>query len=247
MYTEKLEKIGLNKSQSKIYSTLLNNGELKGSEIAKETKISRQLTYKVLDELIDINLVKKNDKDGSVATFEITHPVNLEKLLIKKENEIKKSQEELKLVINNLTSDYNLISGEPGVKVFEGVDGIKKVLEDSLKTKGEILTYADVEPLIRHIKELNDDYVQKRLKLGIKKRALVLDTEFARKYMKENYKGKVTDTRFISNDEIPPFSAFVEIYDDKISYITFNNQKLIGIIIQNSEIAKINKYLFEFA
>lgn len=247
MYTEKLEKIGLNKSQSDIYSLLLHTGKLKGSEITAQVSISRQLVYKVLDELMEMQLVKKNDTKGSAATFEITHPNHLEKLLHKKEEAIKKAQQELDLVINNLTSDYNLISGQPGVQVFEGEEGVKKVLEDSLKTQGEILTYADVEPIITHMSKLNDDYVATRTKRGIQKRALVLNTPFARKYMQNHSSRKITDTRFLSNDNTPPFSAFVEIYDDKVSYVTFEDGKLIGIIIQNTSIAEMNKYLFEFA
>jgi sugar-specific transcriptional regulator TrmB len=196
--------------------------------------------------LIKLNLIEK-DETNSVAKFKVNHPSNLENLLNKKEEEIQTAKKELNLVIKNLTSDYNLLFGKPGVQVFEGEEGVKKVLEDSLKTKDEILTYADVEPIVTKIKKINDDYVKKRLKLGIKKRAMVLNTPFAQKYMKENYTGKITDTRFLSNGDTIPFSAFVEIYDDKIAYITFENDKLIGIIIQNPEIAKINKYLFEFA
>ena len=240
-------KIGLSESQAKIYSLLITTGKLKGSEIAKEIKISRQLTYKLLDELINLNIVIKEDIQGSASTFSASHPSKLESLLNKKEVEIKKAQNELSLTIENLTSDYNLLSGQPGVQVFEGEAGVKKVLEDSLKTKGEILTYADVEQVINSISKINDDYVKTRTKLGIKKRALVLDTEFARRYMEKNSSRKVTDTRFLSNKDTIPFSAFVEIYDDKVSYITFKNGNLIGIIIQNESIAEMNKYLFEFA
>ncbi len=247
LYLDELKKLGLSDKEAEIYLILSEATELKGSEIDKKSKYSRQTVYSTLENLIKLNLVEKNEKKGQVAKFKITHPSKLQNLLNKKEEEFKQTKNSLTLVIKNLISDFNLISGQPGVQVFEGEEGVRKVLNDSLKTKGEILTYADVEPVIKYIKNINDEYVKKRLKLKIKKRALVLDTEFARKYMKENYSGKITDTRFLNNGEIMPFSAFVEIYDDKISYITFENDNLIGIIIQNKPIADINKYLFEFA
>lgn len=245
MYSNKLTKIGLNNSQSMVYSLLISQGELKGSDIAEKLPISRQLVYKTLDELSSMNLVEKKDLQ-KISTFSTTHPSNLESLIRKQELSLKNSKKELDLAIDDLTSKYNLFYGKPGVQVFEGKEGVKKVLEDSLKTKSEILTFADVEPLITKLEKINNEYVEKRTKLKIKKRALVLDTLYARKYMKK-YSGKIRDTRYISNEDTPPFNSFVEIYDDKISYITFDNDRLIGIIIQNKAISDMNRYLFEFA
>jgi sugar-specific transcriptional regulator TrmB len=245
-YSKKIEEIGLTSPQAEIYSILIKNPGQKGSEILKESSFSKQTVYSSLEELEKLDLVKRKENE-KVSKFLPSHPSKLLEILENKRKQTEQAAHSLDSIIKDMVSDYNLFSGQPGVQVFEGEDGVKKVLEDSLKTKGEILTYADVEPIVTKIKEINEDYVKKRLKLGIKKRALVLNTPFAQKYMKENYTGKITDTRFLSNGDTIPFSAFVEIYDDKIAYITFENDKLIGIIIQNPEIAKINKYLFEFA
>ena len=57
MESEKLEKIGLSKSESQIYLRLLEIGSCKAGRLAKETKYNRTTIYKVLESLIQKGLV----------------------------------------------------------------------------------------------------------------------------------------------------------------------------------------------
>ncbi|HYC34512.1 MAG TPA: hypothetical protein VEC13_02155, partial [Candidatus Paceibacterota bacterium] len=145
-------------------------------------------------------------------------------------------------VMSQMVSSFNLISGKPNVQFFEGEEGIKEVLNDSLQSSEEILTYLDIEALMTTLPKENEWYVSQRAKLGIKKRGLVLDSPFNRKFLRDYHK-EITDTRFLSCSGVP-FNTIMQIYDNKVSYITISNTIRIGVIIEDPNIYTMHKFLF---
>jgi hypothetical protein len=116
---------------------------------------------------------------------------------------------------------------------------------DSLAASEEILTYADLEAIAKYIPDLNAEYSAIREDQDVKKRGLVIDSPEARKFLK-SYDGEVTGTKLItSTDSVVPFQTIMQIYDNKVSYITLTNEYLVGIIITDQFIANTHKYLFE--
>jgi len=144
-----------------------------------------------------------------------------------------------------LSSLFNLSVGKPGVQFYEGEDGVWEVLMDSLTASEEILTYADLEAIEKYIPALNAEYSTLREEKNVKKRGLVIDSPIARRFL-SSYDGSVTHTKLISAKEhVPPFHTIMQIYDNKVSYITLTDDYLIGIIITDQHIANTHKYLFE--
>lgn len=244
-YTQELTGVGLDYQQATLYELLLSEGTLKAGAIAKKTPFKRGLVYKTLDELVSLGLVEKKEPPKQVATFTAVHPNALTDIINKELQQKKSAQTILTNHMGDLASLYNLANGKPGVEFYEGKEGIEHVLNDTLAKPGEIYTYADIEAVDLYIKEINAAYAKKRMKIGIQKKALILDTPYAQKLMKSYYKG-VTDTRLISNEDAPPFQSVMEIYNGKIAYITFENNLLVGMIVQDKAIFKMHKYLFEF-
>ncbi len=168
MYEQFLTQTGLTKEQATVYQNLIKEGFLLARKIALNTGLKRGLVYKTLEQLVDMGLVEKREDLGKIAIFHATHPSKLKELLGKREQELKTAETSLQGIMNQLVSDYNLFSGKPNVQFFEGVEGIKKVLEDSLSTQTEIYTYADVESIEKYISTINKEYVTKREKFNIK-------------------------------------------------------------------------------
>lgn len=244
-FTQQLVRTGIDYQQAVLYEILLTEGTLKAGALAKKAPFKRGLVYKTLDELIMLNLVEKKEPPNKVATFTAVHPSALSQLIDAQLKEKESAQKTLIQHMGDLASLYNLANGKPGVEFFEGKEGVEKVLNDTLNQTGEIYTYADIEAVDNNIKSINHAYVAKRESLGIPKKALILDTPFARKIMKD-YHARVTTTRLISNEDAPPFRSVMEIYNGKIAYITFEKDLLVGMIIQDEAIYKMHKYLFEF-
>lgn len=237
-----LIKIGLSEGEALVYGYLLENGESTAGQIIKKLPLKRGLVYNILKNMVQNGLVQQFEKN-KVANFRLEHPSKLQNLIQKKFQETSQTQEILKNILPLLASQYTLVHHRPTVHYFEGLEGIEKVLEDSLTSKTEILSYADIESINKYIAGINKSYVKKREKLGIKKRGILLDTSFTRKFLKDYYT-TITETRLIKSDA-PPFHSIMQIYDNKVSYITLCEEAIIGVIIENHDIYDMHRYLFD--
>lgn len=248
-YTKEISDTGLSKEQAIVYEVLLKLGESQASKIARAipstTSLSRPLVYKVLEELIELDLAEKHAPDKKVATFVPKHPISISKVIDKEKERIEQTKKQFLVTSGKLSSLFNLSVGKPGVQFYEGKEGVWEVLMDSLTATEEILTYADLQAIAKYIPDLNAEYSTMREDQDIKKRGLVVDSPEARKFLK-SYDGKVTGTKLINATEsMSDFQTIMQIYDNKVSYITLTNEYLVGIIITDQFIADTHKYLFE--
>ncbi len=237
-----LEQLGLDSNQITVYNYLLQNGPSKARTITKNTRLSRGLVYHALDDLIKSKLVEKNDPKGAVATFTPLHPSALKGVVDNKLHQITNIKNHLDSEIGSFISMYNLTNNKPGIEFYEGIKGVEKVIYDTLTSKTTIYTYADMEKVEKHIKKINDEYAQKRDKIDLKKKVLLVDSEYTHNLLK-GYKKTNLDIRFVKNAS--HFATVMQIYDNKVSYVTLSDEKMIGIIIQDKNIYEMHKVLFE--
>jgi sugar-specific transcriptional regulator TrmB len=242
MYKDIFTQIGLSDNEAIVYEFLIKNGEVTAGDIIKKTPLKRGVVYNALENLRKKGAISKKTKN-KVSYFTPQHPERLRKYAEEKENEIKKAERNLEANMPKLISDFNLVSGQPGIRIYEGREGLVKVLNDSLNSKTEILTYAQIKGMEKYLGRDNDKYVRKRKELKIKKRGIVADTPYARKYLK-NYDRSVTEIRLIDGKKYPIYLE-MEIYDGKVSFLTFSEKKLIGVIIENKEIYESQRSIFE--
>ncbi len=242
MWNEYLTQIGLTEDQAKIYGLLLELGAITARKITQKTGLKRGLTYKVLDQLIKLGLAEKNEKQGNIAIFTPSHPSALQELSGKRKTEMENAEKALKTVIGQMSSAYNLTSGKPNVQFFEGAEGLRQVSFDALEgSHSEILEYIDNESVVKYVENLNKEYVSERKKRGIKKRMLCIDTPFARERIKK-FDPAVTEARITH----ARFSSVVmQIYGNKVSTVTLEQDRMIGIIVEDKNIANMNRAIFE--
>lgn len=243
MYEQFLTQIGLTKEQSLIYEALLKNGYLTAGKIAHSINVKRGLVYKNLDELVELGLIEKKDKPGEVARFSPLHPDGLKKIIDEKNKKINIAKNSLESVFGQMLSEYNLLSGKPNVRFYEGKEGMREVLDDSLYSKTEIYSFADLETIEKFIPDVNKDYVAKRKKFDIKKRGILPDTPFNREVLSK-YDMDVTDAKLVKLN-VPIFETIMQIYDNKISYLTLREAHMVGIIIEDEHIYLMHKNYFE--
>jgi hypothetical protein len=60
--------------------------------------------------------------------------------------------------------------------LYQGLEGISVMLEDSLQSTETIRTIVNVENMRKYLDTVNEVYAKKRVKKGVKKMALVEDT-----------------------------------------------------------------------
>jgi sugar-specific transcriptional regulator TrmB len=238
--------LGLTSVQAEILSCLLENKAQRASNIAKKTKRPRGVVYKGLEELISLKLASKKDGKAGITIFSAEHPANLEQILDKKEKDLAKAKSDFNSFLPDLVSAYNLISNKPGVKFYEGEEGLRKVLEDTLTSKTEICLLLNRESLNKEetFKEVNALFKKKREQLGIKKKIIRIEREPLHEPNTGLDYEKITAIRYLDKT-CPPFKSSIQIYDNKISFQVINQEQIISIIIEDKNIYEMNKFIFD--
>ena len=246
MYENILEKAGLTQNEAKIYELLLKLGQNKASLVARESGLKRGLVYKILEDLAKKGVIQKIEDPGKIASFKAEHPSVLRDLINKKDEEVRATKDSIDQLLPHLISTFNLAIGRPGVRFFEGIEGVRRVWWDTLSSDvTEIRTYGDMEFLVKNFDELNKEYLKERLNKKIKKIAITGDSEFVRKTLKD-YDAEFTQTRVIKNAPPDFSSTIVQIYNNKISFTTLSSGLKIGIIIEDPLIFQMQKNLFDW-
>ena len=130
MYTEVLSKLDLSKNESKIYETLLSEGESPIGAIASKSKINRRNIYDSMNRLIEKGLVfeilQKNEN-----RYKAVDPRKLMEVLKEKESA-------LSAILPDLEKLYSSKPHEEDVYVYRGIEGWKNFMRDILRTGEDV-------------------------------------------------------------------------------------------------------------
>ncbi len=244
-HIQQLIDCGLSRHQASIYELLVKNGTLRASTIVRQlgNTLSRPLVYHVLGELTELGLVEKTGTEKDITRFSPAHPAKLQEIAEQKQKEADRMSDAASVVIPRIVSEYNLVTSKPGVRFFEGTQGIEAVLADSLTARTPIYSYTDVEQIEKFYKDIVDAYVRERERRKILKKLILDDTPFVRNFY-AGVEETQSEVRLIPKS-VNPFTVAVQIYDDKVSYLTLSPGREMAIIIQNEEIAGMERHLFE--
>ena len=267
MHEKELQKIGLTENESYIYTTLLSSDGLSAPEILKKVnfkkksegleisrikaeninKLSRQNTYRILDDLILMNLVEKKTSKNNNFLFFALSPHNLEKRILKEEKKIESSKQALGNIINDLESIFSFSSHKPGIQIFEGLKETNKVYEDMLTATDTIYTYIDPtkDSTDKQTQKHSEYYGKKREALGIKKKVIYFKTE-DNSIIKNSYFSKTTETKEMKIKNKERIPIIIHIYNNKVVYINFkDHDNITTFIITDKHIYDIHRKIFE--
>lgn len=229
MDTEKLQKLGLNLSEAKVYLTLLKLGRAQAGEISKKSQINRTTIYDSLERLIERGLVTYIIS----ANKKIFRPVKPD-VLIEKIKETEKIATELLPELEDL---YKKSKEKEESDIYRGRRGIKSILWDILKYK----QYIAFGSSGRFLEIMKHDFLmfQKRKK-ELKIKAKVILNKSAKK--SESVQKAHSQFRFIPDEYSAPTTTFV--YDDKVAVIIWSETP-IATVISSKDVAKSYKSYFE--
>ncbi|MFA5872264.1 MAG: helix-turn-helix domain-containing protein [Parcubacteria group bacterium] len=223
----------LDEKESAVYLTALELGEATAREITKKAGIQRTYFYDLSEKLFQLGLLQQIRKSKK-RYFRAAEP---EKLLKMQEERL----QELKSALPELKAIQNTKGQKPKVYFFEGRTGIDQVNEDTLRYKDEILGFTTPRFVSAFGEKLSQEYIAKRKSLEIKVRVIgEVSPEVAK--IKSCDKAELRETRMLPKDL---FSSEVEIgmYGNKVFFANYKEQ--FGLIIEDSEISKTLKQIFE--
>ncbi len=213
--------------------------------IANKLKRNRVTVHSAVDQLIEKGLLYQTRK-GKKRLIGAEPPETLSNLLQKKENELQLMSANIDYVTKLLTSIQPQDRSVPTVKFYEGIDGFKKMLEETLKTKREVLVFSYVELLAKLLKpDYLENYFKRRAKKSIHTRLIFPNCSFAKRVMRKSNEYKI-QVRLLPPEFVWQSGIFA--WDNKLAILSYTEQKLTCTIIENNDISEFYRnVIFELA
>ncbi|MGC9602448.1 MAG: helix-turn-helix domain-containing protein [Minisyncoccia bacterium] len=243
-YEQSLTQIGLTKDQAVVYEILVKFGPLQARYIQRRVALTRPLIYRALNGLIALDLVEKKDEPGKVSVFLPAHPLKLKEFIRKKKEEAEDADRSLNGILPKLSSDFNLISGKPGVRFFEGEDGVREIYDDILATgkNFHLIRSAGVGEFKEKMVSILKDFIKWRLRKGISVTALTPSN--VQPDAEQDKAWRLTRTVVPVNDYSSPVE--INIYGDKVAFISYKYE-MVGFILESPQIAQAMREIFVLA
>lgn len=241
-----LETIGLTKKESDIYELLLKEGELPIHTIITKTKLKRGIVYKSLYTLEEKGLATKRDINKKIH-FKPESPTALGILADKEIKRIEKAQKDLRTFLPDLVDQYITSVQKPVITEYEGIEGLKKVFEDVYAPKKEPV-YGCVE--LEAADKAIPNYVAKkliplRIKNNVVAKSIITHSPTAEKvHAKDNE--QLRESVLVDKEDFP-LPAEIDVYQDKIALMSFEEGKFVGVIIKNKALATSMSSIFKLA
>ena len=243
MIMETLKLIWLRENEVTVYLALLKLGTTHVGRIVIETQLPKSSIYDALEQLMERGLANKYIH-GKTTKFTAEDPEKITHILAQEAKTVKKKQVLFDQILPEL---YGMTNNEgilPKVRMFQGVEGMREVLNDSLTAREIPYTYVNPEDMEKYFKSINDPYVKKRIETRFRKKVLVVDTPWTREFLKSYIGMQVSEVRFLPKTT-QNFHIAMNIYDGKVTYLTYRIQEPIGVIIEDDDIYKLHRTLFE--
>jgi len=240
MHEDILIKAGLSQREVKVYTMLLNQGEMMASELSKKAGLIRTNVYDVLNDLIKKGVVAyviRNDK----KYFHAAEPAKLIDYLESQKKDIEELKEEIGEILPEL-EPVKTNAERPVIEVYEGREGFKTILamsvRESLRAKKEILGISVQQQKCR---DLGGPYhirwYKERGKLKIKSRYLMSAEE------------KIIPVKYTKFKKLPPEAKNpneIFIFGDVTTQFFFVGNLFTAIVIKNKEITDNYRHYFDF-
>ncbi|MBI2889036.1 MAG: helix-turn-helix domain-containing protein [Candidatus Liptonbacteria bacterium] len=243
-----LIELGLNGAEMAVYLAALELGSGSASAVAKAAGLNRITAYEALKRLSRKGFVriraKKNNRTKYFVPAEYSDIVAKLKL---KQGQVAEMIEKAELFKHEFEANFSSAEEKPTILFYEGVDGIKEVLNDTLKTKpDQILSFASIESLESGFDQnFLNNYWKRRTNLGIPTRGIIPKTEKAiKEFSPERNRQELRTVRFLSPG-LYHFKNEIDIYADCVGIISLIKSKEHGIIIRSASIAESMRAVYE--
>lgn len=243
MNTELLTALGLNETQAKAYTTLVKHGSLTPPLAAQLLAIKRTNAYSVLDQLVELGLASKKDVQKK-ASYWAENPIALERLAKRKRDEALEHERQTQASMPTLLNYFHTFSSQPGVKFYQGIDGIQDIYTDMLRTRKDIYVVRSAHDQDFLSRDYFATFKQKKAKLGITTHLLnpesnkeVWNSETDATF--KTIRTQVADNQYTADVEISTYGA-------KVAIISFGVEA-IGMIIHSPQIAEAYRQLLTLA
>lgn len=239
-----LADLGFSDKEVKVYLAALQFGMQPASVLAKHVKMNRVTTYVICKKLIErgvANVVTRNN----IQYFTVEKPEALVRYADHQQKEWVRRRKAVEASLGDFSHYLRDVSALPKVRFYEGLEGVKRVYEDTLAPGGMIRAFLTVDTIPEELREFFvHHYMPELLKRKIKSHIVMPESDKAHRYSKRD-KRYNRKTVFVKPGEFP-FETEVAIYGkDRVAFISFREGDLTAVIIENQAIHHTLAAVFE--
>ncbi len=244
--TEYLQKVGLSEIEAKLYSGLLETGQTTIMELARHVDVKRITAHFNIERLIEMGLVVETRK-GSKRYILAEDPNRIMALLDQQESKIADLRNQFPSftsAMNEITKKGATDMSDVGILYYEGEQGFRNVCQRSLElARKEVRFISDLSEWHKVYTEEYDQehYIPLRLERNLQLKMLV--PESAEEHY-ETTENKKLDREIRAIPGAFSFKTTMIIYGQEVS-ILLSVRPYSAVVIQNAEVAKTFKLLFE--
>jgi len=229
-----LKQFRCNEREAKIYLHCLRNGPATVQEIAKQMKQNRVTVHSAATQMIEKGILYESRK-GKRRLVGAESPEIFHALVQKKENELNLLKTNLDYVIEKLSNVEQTDPSVPTVKFYEGVEGFKKMLEESLEAKRRIYVFTYVDLFSKLLDpEYLEDYFRRRAAKGISTQLIFPPCPFAERVNKKAEEYKI-EIRTLPKEW--KWKAGFFLWDDMVALKSFTEGKITCTMVRNKDIS----------
>jgi len=238
-----LRHFGCSEQESEVYIYCLSYGPETIQKMAKGMGKNRTTVYSEVEQLLKKGLLHESRKDKK-RYIGSENPNVLYSLLQQRENEIGVLKNNLGYAVELLTNLKPFDARTPTVRLYEGVGGFKKMLEETLSAKNEVLVFTHVKLFSELVdSEYLEKYFKRRSEKEIHTRLIFPPCDFADRVnlKSKEYKIKV---RLVPIED--DWKAGIFSWNDIIAIQSLTEGKLTCTIMDNKDVAHFyRKIIFE--
>lgn len=238
-----LKHFNCSEQEANLYIYCLSIGPDTVQKIAKGIGRNRTTVYSEIEQLLKKGLLfetRKNKKRQIGAE----NPNVLYSLLQQRENDLGILKNNIGYAVELLNSIKPNDTRIPTVKLYEGVDGFKKMLEETLSAKDEVLVFTYVKLFSELLDpQYLEKYFERRSAKNIHTRLIFPPCDFANHVNAKSTEYKI-NVRLVPMEI--DWKAGIFSWNDNIAIQSFTEGKLTCTVIENKDIAYFyRKIIFE--
>lgn len=240
---ELLGQFGCSRLEADIYLILLQAGPSTIQEIAKEARQNRVTVHSAVGRLIEKGFLFETRK-AKRRTIVAESASVLRRIIQRNENELNLLKSQLGTAEELLSQVVRQAEGAPSVKFYEGIDGFKRMLEETLEAEGEVLVFSYVDRLAKVVgPEYLENYFKRRAEKGIRSRLLFPPCDFADRVMKKKEEYNI-EVKTLSPELV--WQSGIFSWNDIVAILSYTERRFTCTIIENKDVADFyRRIIFE--
>jgi sugar-specific transcriptional regulator TrmB len=234
-----LQGLDFSDKESAVYLAVLSHGPAPVRGIALKAGVNRGTTYDILRSLMKQGLVSYYHQEKK-QYFVAENPERLLTVIDQRTERLAETKEEVRAVLPEISSLFSRAGEKPVVRYYEGLVGIRRILEDVLETVGATETRSYVVYSSANIRDVLyrafPDFTKRRIADRLSVRAIATDAS--------GEEASLSERRWLRDAHGAP--NYVLVYGTKTAFISVGaNGEPRGVLIEDEGTSATQQLLFE--